>query len=695
MSKQGPVRFVIVPIAALPVAAGIGVVSGAWTAWSEIAAQRYGDQGFSRSAFLVARAALREGADWGVELGVAAAVVLALLAAVLAVCGVRADAEGAVRMLRSRSAVPWLSAAIAFASTAALFLIEREREWLGAAELTHALLVTAAGTVALACLARYARDPRTEADAGRRATVVASLRALAVLGVGGFWINRELLSHPRDPETWTFDGVLLFVAAVTFTWSRSRVAAELAGRRTSAWTGPLAAFSFAGAALGIAACGAGSLEPSCGAPTLEARKPRNVVMIAIDTLRADATSLSGASRNGRDTTPNLRRLAARGVAFSNAVSQAPWTMPSFASVLTGKYPHEHGAYSLTGALRESEISLAEVLREAGYATHGVVSHAYLAERHGFPQGFDTYDASNALGHRAITSKAVTDLSIEALERSGDAPFFLFAHYFDAHYEYMDQPEQPWADSYRGWLREELDYDNLLKNRHLLGPEDDRWLVDLYEEEVAHVDREIGRLIDWLGARGLADDTVFVVVADHGEEFRDHESFGHSTTLYEEQLHVPLIVVAPGGPAGETVDEVVETRAVFGTVLDVLDLDFAAAARARSLLRPQGGAEAGKAFSIVWLPDSKLEWGKHVRLSSLRDGRWKLIRDYTRDRTMLFDLESDPRELRDLSGEQSEIAARMRAVLETWTNEQQNRGGEATTVSIDPEQARMLKELGYL
>lgn len=692
-SARSRLGWFALPLAAPPIAVGLGVAGGAWAAWNEIAAQLYLEQGFSRSAFLVLGEAARNGAAWGLELGLAAAAVLAGAAAALAGLGIRPGAESAIRTLRSRAAVPWLAAGIGFATMAGLLLVLRERGWLGAGQVVHALGVALTSTAALVVLARYAREPATDSDPRRAATVVASLRALAVLVVAGFWINRELLAEPENRETWFHQAALVAVAGTVFAWSRARVRAGLSGARTSPWTGPLAVFASAGAALGAAAWMAGALEPSLAAPTLSAGRPYNVVLIGIDTLRADATSLLGPSLRGRDTTPNLRKLAERGVLFSDAVSQAPWTMPSFASVLTGKYPHEHGAFSLSGALREREISLAEVLREAGYATHGVVSHSYLAEHHGFTQGFDTYDASNALGHRAITSKAVTDLSIEALERPREGPFFLFAHYFDAHYEYMDQPGAPWADGYRGWLRSELDYENLLKNRHLLGTRDQEWLIDLYEEEIAHLDREIGRLVEWIDARGLAASTLFVVVADHGEEFLDHQSFGHSTTLYQEQLHVPLIVAAPGGPAGEARDEVVETRAVFGTVLDVLDVDFASAARGRSVLGPQ--EQSGKAFSIVWLPDSKLEWGKHVRLSSLRDGRWKLIRDYTRDVALLFDLEADPRERRDVSAEEPEVLQRMRTVLETWTSEQENRGGAATTVAIDPDQARMLEELGYL
>jgi arylsulfatase A-like enzyme len=487
-------------------------------------------------------------------------------------------------------------------------------------------------------------------------------------------------------------GAVLFVSALLLAASATRIRsapaalARALGSRAALAASALLLLLWGGLVLG--------LGRSLGAPSLHAQRPWNVVLIGIDTLRADATSIRGPSLRRRDTTPNLRKLAERGVAFDRAVSQAPWTMPAFGSMLTGKYPHEHGAYSLSGSMRPQEVMLAEVLREAGYATHGVVSNMYVSRQRAFDQGFDTFDDSNTFDNRAITSRAITDLSIRALEQSGDRPFFLFAHYFDPHFEYMDNPDLPWADAYRGWLREELDFfDNLLRMRHLVDDEDVGWLMDLYEEEISHVDREIGRLVEWLDARGLSERTLIVVSADHGEEFVDHESFGHTQSLFEEQLHVPLVVVAPGGVEPSRTAEVVETRAIFGTVLDALGLDFDAGARARSLLA--SGSDAAHAFSVLWLADAPQLGVRRFRLTSLREGRWKLIRDYTRDRVHLYDLEADPRERTDLAADRPEIRDRLRELLEAWTQEQRSRAGEPTTVTVDPETQRKLEELGYL
>ncbi|HUR28565.1 MAG TPA: sulfatase-like hydrolase/transferase, partial [Planctomycetota bacterium] len=148
-------------------------------------------------------------------------------------------------------------------------------------------------------------------------------------------------------------------------------------------------------------------------PTLQAaRGAPNVLVIGIDSLRLDHTAFSEHPASARELTPNLARLAARGTVFQNAISQAPWTMPSFASIFTGKYPHEHGAVSAKGFLREREMTLAEILREAGYATAGIVSHDYVNGPHGFAQGCEHFDAECVQGENAITSSGVSDRAIE-------------------------------------------------------------------------------------------------------------------------------------------------------------------------------------------------------------------------------------------------------------------------------------------
>ncbi len=664
--------------------AALGAANGLCDAWSAIGEQRYRELGFAHTLFEDLRAGgeagVAVGARWGLGF---ALVVVALAIATAPFPGLGIRPSKLTKLVASRTGLAGLIAAVALASNAALALVEREQEWLGAADVAHAFAFTLVCAAVLACISRAARD--AVEDAAKERAIAAALAGFAALAVPAFWIHRSSLSHPFDVEPWITLAPFVALAALIY----------VAVRR--AWRGLAKSAVFAaGFALAVPYA-LRPIESAFGAPSLHAKLPQNVVFIGIDTLRADATSLYGASLHGRDTTPNLRKLAQRGLVFDNATSQAPWTLPSFASMFTGKYPHEHGAYSLSGRLRPGEVTLAEVLREAGYATSAAVAHTYLDTYHGLNQGFERFDESNALGHRAITAPAITDLTLGAIEAANARPFFAFAHYFDPHYEYMDHAESDWSDGYTGWLAAQLDYDNLERNRHLIEKPELEFLVDRYEEEIAFTDREIGRLVDGLAARKLLESTWIVVVADHGEEFLERGAFGHTTGMWQEQIHVPLVIVPPlSGLSAVRALRVVETRDLFGTVLTALDVDFGASARERDLLAGDSTrVHERKAFSIVWLPDAKPEWGKRFQLSALRDGRWKFVRDFTRDRSALFDLGADPKELRDVSAEHSDVATSMRATLETWTQEQQNRGGNAERRPIDKDLERKLKELGYL
>lgn len=661
--------------------AALGGAGGLWDAWAAVGEQQYRELGFAHTLFEV----LRRSGEAGVVAGAHQGVHFALAALAVALATLPFPALGLAprkltQLVASRAGLAGLIAAVAIASNAALALVERDKQWLGAADVAHAVGFTLVCAAVLACVSRAARKAG-EDEAAERA-IAAALAGFAALAVPAFWIHRSTLSHPADPEPWLRTLPFVVLAALAY------FAVRTPWRSAPRIAGGLAAF------VAAAPFALRPLESAFGAPRLRAERPQNVVFVGIDTLRADATSLYGLSLHGRDTTPNLRELAQRGVLFESAITQAPWTLPAFASMFTGKYPHEHGAFSLSGRLRPRETTLAEVLREAGYATSAAVGHTYVDAYHGLDQGFERFDESNALGHRAITSQAITDLALRFVDGAGERPFFTFAHYFDPHYEYMDHAEWSWADGYQGWLAAQLDFDNLERNRQLVEPPELEFLVDRYEEEIAFTDREVGRLVDGLAARKLLESTWIVVVGDHGEEFLERGGFGHTTGLWQEQVHVPLLVVPPLGAAqARRVARVVELRDLFGTLLEQLGVDFGAEARKRDLLAQRG--DEGKAFSIVWLPDAQPQWGKRFQLSALRDGRWKLIRDFTRDRTWLFDLAADPGERRELAAREPEAAQRLRETLETWTQEQQNRGGNAERRPIDKELERKLRELGYL
>ncbi len=384
-------------------------------------------------------------------------------------------------------------------------------------------------------------------------------------------------------------------------------------------------------------------------------------------------------------------------------------MPAFASILTGKYPLEHGAVSLSGRLRNREVTLPEILLEAGYRTGSFVSNDYTDHKHGFLQGNEVFKEDFKLPSSEISSQGITNEAIAFLESHQGDPFFMFAHYMDPHYEYRDHQGWNWADGYSGWWKDQLDIDNLVRNRNLIGAADLAWLRGLYDEEIAYTDSEIGRLLTALEKSKALSRTMIIVVADHGEEFLEHGNLSHTTTLYEELLHVPMIVVMPemGPESGTQRDDVVETRRVFSTVLERLGIDFASKTRPKGLFSdvtsasdaPVPAATAkrvdGKAFSMLWLPDAQPKWGKCFQIASLRTARWKLIHHLTRDKYELFDLRADPGEKLEVSASHAQEFADLRRELDLWVVEQKVHAGDLPRTDAQSEHTARLRALGYM
>ncbi len=421
----------------------------------------------------------------------------------------------------------------------------------------------------------------------------------------------------------------------------------------------------------------------------------NVLLIGIDTLRIDRT-LTGEDAPPRPVTPRIASYARDGVVFTRAISQAPWTMPAFASIMTGLYPFEHGADSLLGSLPRIRVTLAEVLCEAGYATGAVVSHNYVTRKVGLAQGFEVVDESNVKGHRGESSTGVTESALAFIDSRRDRPFFLFAHYFDPHYEYEDRDTIDAAAGYHGWLEGMRDIMALRLMRHMFSPEDVEHLRDLYDEEVAHTDARIGRLLDGLKQRGLYDRTAIVIVADHGEELMERGWLGHTITLHDEVVRVPLIVILPGaGSPGRFHDGTVETRSIFATVLDTLGIEREAGGRSLPAASAGETPAPPGAFSAVWMPDAHVQSGSRVRMASYQTDGWKLILDVDRGHELLHDLRSDPLESVDRAASEPEVLATMRSALRDWLEEMLAIDGSGGTRTPTEEELEMLRSLGYL
>jgi len=317
---------------------------------------------------------------------------------------------------------------------------------------------------------------------------------------------------------------------------------------------------------------------------------RNVLLVVVDTLRADHLSLYGYSR---PTTPNLVRIAEQGIRFDNAISASSWTLPSHASILTGLYPHDHhtdGERNLSAGYP----TLAEVLREGGYRTAAFSANAGTFSRdRGFGRGFihfeDSFETlSSSFGQTFYGWKIQTRLCELGLMRDllgrpraaevgsrmlrwidGDRrPFFVVLNYYDAHDPYVppDHYEHLYTTAKHpgGHFTQHWEYFNNLT------PQQRQAALDAYDGSINYVDAEIGNLMQELDKRGLTDKTLLIITSDHGEGFKEHGLMNHGNSLYRELIHIPLIVRAPGlVPGGISVAEPVSTTALAPTVLDLL------------------------------------------------------------------------------------------------------------------------------
>jgi arylsulfatase A-like enzyme len=652
----------------------------------EVLSHGYSALGFSRSSYLVLRDSVTDAVVAGV---IAASIAVVVLSVVILAWG-RLTAG---RNREGRGLAAWRFAGGVTAGLVVLAVLSFAPDAPAPRTALAVALVTVVVAATLAAPRLHAGSPGLKATLGALASI-ALFGPVMILSLGIPDRYYFSLGEVVTRNTAVVAAVVICFLLTRSAWLRSLGAGS--PRLSPALTRiVLAAFTL-GLPLALWV-----LTPALARPTLSAANVKNVVLIGIDTLRADRTTLLDPTVEGRSLTPNLRALASRGTVFGSAVSQSSWTLPSFASILTGRYPQQHGAMFLTGTLRESEVTLPEVLREAGYATGAVVSHFYVDERHGFSQGFDRFRTDyDPMVRTLVNSERVTDLGLEFLDRHRDDDFFLFLHYFDPHYEWMNHAGWDFADSYAGWLREDpMDIYNLRAKRHLLETPEVDWLRALYDEEIAYTDAAIGQVLDYLRDHGLLETTAIIVVSDHGEEFLERGWLGHTITLNEEVVAVPLVAVLPGaGGDGTVVESTVETRSLFATVLDYLEIDDTKRPGASLLPLVRGEAAAAGsdvAYASVWLPPDRSDVGKNVVMSSVRSGEWKLIVDHLRGREQLYDLATDPGEAVDLSGERPEKLAELLTLLDDWVAEMREAGVDLPHLEPDDELREKLRSLGYL
>ena len=448
--------------------------------------------------------------------------------------------------------------------------------------------------------------------------------------------------------------------------------------------------------------------------------PRCVLLIVIDCLRADHVSSYGYERA---TTPTLDALAEEGVLWEQAHSLSSWTKPSVASLLTGLYPSQHGAFegikrskgktTTTDVVRCAGPTLAEALSEAGWRCGAFVNNAQLGEFTRLDRGFSTYLPTTGKADRLI------DTFIDWLASDQKMPAFAYLHFLEAHWPY--KPRRRHMSMFGGnrdtnYFRDYTarDYGRLrraVSRKELTLPSEHlEQMVQMYDAAVRRLDGKIKIVLAKLKELGLHEQTAIVVTADHGEEFLDHGRLGHGQSLYNELTHVPLVASVPGGARGVRFPQSVSQVDLARTILSIADID--GALPGTDLLAPD--AHPRPVCSELRI--------RQRYMQTLLTGRWKLHRNYrfqSRNgelearRTMrecvaevphdvqyeLYDLQADPREQRNLADDPNHAHLRQSLEVELdccwWDASAPTGDAGDSEAEIDETVVQRLRDLGYL
>lgn len=444
----------------------------------------------------------------------------------------------------------------------------------------------------------------------------------------------------------------------------------------------------------------------------------NVLLISIDSLRADHLGCYGYER---DTSPVLDGLAEEGVRFATVVSPTSWTLPAHATLFTGLPPEGHGLRLDARALTPEAHCLAEVFDAAGYATAAFVGGPFLRKMYGFDQGFHVYDESVVRSFResqsGVTSPDLVGLTTDWLDtRSAsddEAPFFVFLHLWDVHFDYT--PPEPYDTLFDPDYDGDITATDFELGGHIhrdMDPADLAHVVALYDGEIRYTDEWVGRLLEHLENLGRLDDTIVAVTSDHGEEFFEHGMKGHRKNLHDESLLVPLLIrYPPLVPPGRVVQEQVRLMDVPGTLaaLAGVTLPLGFGARGGPAFTQPGDlsafiVEAGRGAADTTLESgappedalARVAFGDlHGSWSSVRTGERKLLqRTGERSREQLFDLSEDPGELAGIAGDSQE-RDELRTLLGKWKSFWGRRRPPSIDIELSDEQLETLRALGYI
>jgi len=422
-----------------------------------------------------------------------------------------------------------------------------------------------------------------------------------------------------------------------------------------------------------------------------AKKP-NIILITLDTTRADRLGCYGYRRQ---TSPNIDKLAEESVLYTRAIAPSSWTLPSHASLFTGKFTSSHGArydpegpLLLTDAisgpeswdayrargLAQNEVTLAEVLKETGYTTAAVVGGPWMKRIFGLNKGFDYYNDSQISTVNGRLASQVTTSALNWLERRREKKFFLFLNYFDPHGPYS--PPEGFALRF------------LPKGTNFTGREPTLEETNaLYDAEILYMDHYIGRFLQKLKVENLYNDTLIIVTSDHGELFGEHGKFGHGHYLYQEELHVPLFIKYP---AGEVSPKRTDLRA---QLTDILPMIYERV----GITIPgniQGTSPSQIKHPIIAETYPLPLISKDGSWQSIFEGDFKFIWN-SKNQHMLFNLKDDPEENVNIIVQDSKRTERMWAQMEQYLAKLPKPGLAVPAGEPDDQTREALKSLGYV
>jgi arylsulfatase A-like enzyme len=421
-------------------------------------------------------------------------------------------------------------------------------------------------------------------------------------------------------------------------------------------------------------------------------KKTNVILIVVDTLRADHLSCYGYYRN---TTPHIDDFSRESLLFKNAISAAPWTSPSVASLFTSFYPIVLDYEANIRHLDDSFLTMAEIFKENDYDTKGIIAHYLIASKLKFGQGFDSYDQDNLGGPDNVSSHSITEKASVYLEDHKDSNFFLFLHYFDPHENYMLHEDYDYYPDYDGPLYSgQPIYEGVRDIASSLTPEDIEYLKALYDSEISYVDEYLGKLFDKLKELDLYDNTLIIITSDHGEEFceRGNSWIGHTRTVYQELIHVPLIIKVPHKNDHKVVEEYVGLIDILPTLVKQLGLKTSEKMDMEGAIINLNNGKRSQNSEIVSETRREAFWQ-----SVIKDG-WKYMADIKRNDKRLYNLLEDPEEKNNLSKERREITKQYEGLLQTWFNKISGKKSRYKVGQGDheftPEELKKLQSLGY-